>query len=130
MTDQDQGPEESFVHLTPKGPDDAADTQADLNQEMARITEQYDAMGNVTSIAQEVADYSKKSLDEGTRTVEKLFGAKSFDNVIEIQNAYLQSSDDSLGTCSGIDLALIMICGRRGLPVPHVLRMLAVCRSK
>ena len=31
MTDQDQGPEESFVHLTPKGPDDAADTQADLD---------------------------------------------------------------------------------------------------
>ena len=46
----------------------------------------------VTSIAQEVADYSKKSLDEGTRTVEKLFGAKSFDNVIEIQNAYLKSA--------------------------------------
>jgi hypothetical protein len=47
---------------------------------------------NITSIAQEVADYSKKSLDEGTRTMEKLFGAKSFDNAIEIQNAYLKSA--------------------------------------
>ena len=47
---------------------------------------------NVQSIAQEVADYSKKSLDEGTRTAEKLFGAKSFENAIEIQNAYLKSA--------------------------------------
>ncbi|MPZ59491.1 MAG: phasin family protein [Rhizobiales bacterium] len=47
---------------------------------------------NVQSIAQEVADYSKKSVDDGTKTVEKLFGAKSFDNAIEIQNAYLKSA--------------------------------------
>ena len=47
---------------------------------------------NIQSIAQEVADYSKKSLDEGTRTAEKLFGAKSFENAIEIQNAYLKSA--------------------------------------
>jgi hypothetical protein len=47
---------------------------------------------NVQTIAQEVADYSKKSVDEGTKAVEKLFGAKSFDNAIEIQNAYLKSA--------------------------------------
>jgi hypothetical protein len=47
---------------------------------------------NVQTIAQEVADYSKRSLDEGTRTAEKLFGAKSIDNAIEIQSAYLKSS--------------------------------------
>ena len=47
---------------------------------------------NVQSIAQEVADYSKKSMEEGTKTMEKLFGAKSFDNAIEIQNAYLKST--------------------------------------
>jgi hypothetical protein len=47
---------------------------------------------NVQSIAQEVADYSKKSLDEGTKTVEKLFGAKSFDNAVEIQNNYFKSA--------------------------------------
>ena len=47
---------------------------------------------NVQSIAQEVADYSKMSVDEGTKTVEKLFGAKSFDNAIEIQNAYLKGA--------------------------------------
>jgi hypothetical protein len=47
---------------------------------------------NVQTIAQEVADYSKKSVDESTKAVEKLFGAKSFDNAIEIQNAYLKSA--------------------------------------
>jgi len=47
---------------------------------------------NVQSIAQELADYSKKSVDEGAKTMEKLFGAKSVDNAIEIQNAYLKST--------------------------------------
>ena len=47
---------------------------------------------NVQSIAQEVAEYSKKSVDEGTKTAEKLFGAKSFDSAIEIQNAYMKSA--------------------------------------
>jgi len=47
---------------------------------------------NVQSIAQELSDYSKKSVDEGAKTMEKLFGAKSVDNAIEIQNAYLKSA--------------------------------------
>jgi hypothetical protein len=47
---------------------------------------------NVQSIAQEIADYSKKSFDDGAKTVEKLFGAKSLDTAIEIQNAYVKSA--------------------------------------
>jgi hypothetical protein len=47
---------------------------------------------NVQSIAQEVADYSKKSLDEGTKTFEKLLDAKSLDNAIEIQSAYVKGA--------------------------------------
>jgi hypothetical protein len=47
---------------------------------------------NVQAIAQEVVEYSKKSFDEGSRTAEKLFGAKSLDNVIEIQSAYLKNA--------------------------------------
>ena len=46
---------------------------------------------NVQSIAQEIGDYSQKAVGEATTTVEKLVGAKSFDNAIEIQNAYLKS---------------------------------------
>jgi hypothetical protein len=47
---------------------------------------------NVQAIAQEVVDYSKKSVDEGSRTVEKLFGAKSLDNAFDIQSAYVKSA--------------------------------------
>ena len=39
---------------------------------------------------------------------QRFFGLRA-----EIQNAYLQSSDDSLGTCSGIDLAIIGASDRR-----------------
>src|SRR5262245_56513786 len=37
------------------------------------------------TIAAEVVDYSKKSFEDGTKLVEKLFGAKSLDKAIEIQ---------------------------------------------
>lgn len=50
---------------------------------------------NAQTIAQEVAGYSKKSFDEGSQTVEKLFSAKSLDSAIEIQNAYVKSAYDS-----------------------------------
>jgi hypothetical protein len=47
---------------------------------------------NVQSIAQEVADFSKKSVDDSTKTVEKLMSAKSLESAMEIQNAYLKST--------------------------------------
>jgi hypothetical protein len=46
----------------------------------------------VQAIAAETADYSKKSYEEGTATLEKLFGAKSLDKAIEIQTAYAKSA--------------------------------------
>ncbi len=44
------------------------------------------------AIAVEVADYSKKSFEEGTAAFEKLLGAKSLDKVIEVQTAYLKTA--------------------------------------
>ena len=44
------------------------------------------------AIATEVADYSKKSFEEGSKTVEKLFGAKTFEKAIEIQTEYAKTS--------------------------------------
>ena len=43
-------------------------------------------------IAAEVADYSKRSFEDGTKVVEKLFGAKSFDKAIEIQTDYAKTA--------------------------------------
>jgi hypothetical protein len=49
----------------------------------------------VQAIAAEVADYSKKSFEEGTAAAEKLFGAKTLDKAVEIQSAYFKSSYES-----------------------------------
>jgi len=40
------------------------------------------------AIAAEVTAYSKKSLEDGSRAFEQLLGAKSFEQVIEIQSHY------------------------------------------
>jgi phasin family protein len=47
------------------------------------------------AIAAEVADYSKKSFEEGTAAAEKLFGAKSLDKAIEIQAEFAKSAYES-----------------------------------
>jgi hypothetical protein len=47
---------------------------------------------NAQVIAAELADYSKDTFEEGTKTLERLLGAKSIDKVIEIQTEYAKSS--------------------------------------
>ncbi len=44
------------------------------------------------AIALEVADYSKSSFEQGTAALEKLLGAKSLDQAIEIQQTYLKTA--------------------------------------
>ncbi len=44
------------------------------------------------AIAAEVADYSKKSFEDGTKVWEKLLGAKSLDKAIEIQSDYAKTA--------------------------------------
>src|SRR5712691_63828 len=46
----------------------------------------------VQAIAVEVADYSKKSFEQGTAAVEKLFGAKTLDKAIEVQSDYFKTA--------------------------------------
>jgi hypothetical protein len=46
----------------------------------------------VQAIAAELADYSKKTFEDGTAVTEKVFGAKSFDTVIEAQSDYLKGA--------------------------------------
>ena len=46
----------------------------------------------VQAIATESADYSKKSFEEGSAALEKLFGAKSLEKAIEIQTAYAKTA--------------------------------------
>ena len=44
------------------------------------------------TIATEFADYSKKSFEQGSATLEKLLGAKSLDKAIEIQTDYVKTA--------------------------------------
>lgn len=46
----------------------------------------------VQAIAVEVADYSKKTFEEGSAATERLLGAKSLDKAIEIQTDYAKSA--------------------------------------
>ena len=42
------------------------------------------------AIATEVADYSKKSFEDGSAALEKLFGAKTLETAIEVQSNYVK----------------------------------------
>jgi hypothetical protein len=44
------------------------------------------------AIAVEVADYSKKSFEQGTQAMERLFGVKSLDKAIEVQTEYAKTA--------------------------------------
>jgi len=44
------------------------------------------------AIAVEMADYSKKSFEDGSAALEKMFGAKSLDKAMEVQTSYLKSA--------------------------------------
>ncbi|HWP25427.1 MAG TPA: phasin family protein [Xanthobacteraceae bacterium] len=54
------------------------------------------SFGALTKSAQaiviEMADFSKKSFEDGTKVLEKLLGAKSLEKAIEIQTDYAKSS--------------------------------------
>ena len=44
------------------------------------------------AIAVEMADYSKKSFEDGTAALEKMFGVKSFDKAIEVQSEFAKTA--------------------------------------
>lgn len=46
----------------------------------------------VQSVAVEAADYAKRSFEQGSRTVERLAGARSVDAAVQIQGEYLRSA--------------------------------------
>ena len=48
------------------------------------------------AIAAEIADYSKKSFEDSTALMEKMFGAKSFEKAIEVQTEYAKAAYEGL----------------------------------
>ena len=53
------------------------------------LSEGYQAIGS------RMADYSKRAFEDATRAFEQLVGAKSLENVIEIQSQYANQAYDS-----------------------------------
>ena len=47
------------------------------------------------ALAATVTDYSRKAFEDGTRTFEQLVGAKSFEQVLEIQSQYAKKAFDA-----------------------------------
>jgi phasin family protein len=50
------------------------------------------ASKGIQAIASEVADFQKKSFEEGTAALEKLFGAKTIDKAFEAQTEYYKAA--------------------------------------
>ena len=48
------------------------------------------------AMAQEAADFSRKSFEKSTSAFEKLAGAKSFEKAVEAQQAFAKESYDSM----------------------------------
>jgi hypothetical protein len=46
------------------------------------------------AIAAEMTDYTKRSFEDGTATMEKLLSAKSFEQAVEIQTGYAKRAYD------------------------------------
>lgn len=46
------------------------------------------------AIAAEMSDYTKRSFEDGASTMEKLMGAKSMDQIVEIQSGYAKRAYD------------------------------------
>jgi hypothetical protein len=51
---------------------------------------------SVQAIAVEMADYSKKTFEDGAAATEKLFGAKSLEKALEVQSDYLKTAYEGL----------------------------------
>jgi hypothetical protein len=69
------------------------DMQKMSKESMDATMKSFGSLSKATqALAAELADYSKKSFEDGTKVVEKLFGAKSFDKAIEIQTDYAKTA--------------------------------------
>jgi hypothetical protein len=47
---------------------------------------------SVRAITTEIADYTKRSFENSTKTFEKLLGAKSLDKVVEVQSEFAKAA--------------------------------------
>jgi hypothetical protein len=69
------------------------DVQKMSKDSMDATMKSFGALSKATqTIATELADYSKKSFEDGSKVMEKLLGVKSLDKAIEIQTDYAKTA--------------------------------------
>ena len=69
------------------------DIQKAANESVVATTRSFQGATRVTqAIASQIADYSKRSFEQGTKTVENLLGARSLDKAVEVQNEYARAA--------------------------------------
>ncbi|NIX77729.1 phasin family protein [Microvirga terricola] len=51
---------------------------------------------NAQAIAAESAEYARKTFEQGSSAVEKLFGVRTIDKAVEVQTDYVKGAYDSL----------------------------------
>jgi hypothetical protein len=52
------------------------------------------------AIATEIADYSKRSFEQGAKTVENLLSAKSLDKAMQVQSDYAKAAYEDYVACT------------------------------
>jgi hypothetical protein len=76
--------------MVPKVKDDIKNI---ANESVDATTRSFQGATRVTqAIAGQIADYSKRSFEQGTKTVENLLGARSLDKAVEVQNEYARAA--------------------------------------
>ena len=72
------------------------DIQKVSNANVETTVKSFEGVTKATqAIATEIADYTKRSFEDGTKTMENLLGAKSLDKAFEVQSEYAKAAYES-----------------------------------
>jgi hypothetical protein len=72
------------------------DIQKMSNANVEATVKSFEGVTKATqAIATEIADYTKRSFEDGTKTMENLLGAKSLDKAFEVQSEYAKTAYES-----------------------------------
>lgn len=78
---------------------------------------------NWQAIAVEMQDYSKRSLEDGTQTFEKLISANSMEQVLEIQQSYARRAfADYMHQCSKLSGMYVDLAKEAAKPMERLMQ--------
>src|SRR6266699_1728412 len=77
------------------------DMQKMSNANVDATVQSFEGVTKATqAIATEIADYTKRSFESGTKTMENLLSAKSLDKAIEVQSEYAKAAYEGYVACA------------------------------